>query len=85
MKVSEADVQLAIKSVQYHRFEGTTVTICCLTLDNGFTATGESACVDPAEYVEALGKEIAYRAAFSKAWAYLGFRLAERMAAQREG
>ncbi len=85
MKVSEDEVRAAIKKVQYHRFEGTTVTVCCLTLDNDFTAVGDSACVDPAEYNEEMGQQIANKAAFSKAWAYLGFRLAEKMAAQKEG
>jgi hypothetical protein len=85
MKVSEEEVKAAIKRVQYHRFEGTTVTVCCLTLDNDFTATGESACVDPIEYSQEMGEGIAYKAAFGKAWAYLGFRLAEKLATQKEG
>lgn len=85
MKVTEEEVLRAIRKTQYHRFEGTTVTVCCLTLDNDFTATGESACVDPIEYKQDLGESIAFKNAFSKAWAYLGFRLAEKMAAQREG
>lgn len=85
MKVSEEEVRAAIKLAQFHRFEGTTVTICCLTLDNDFTATGESACVDPAEYDKELGEGIAYKAAFGKAWGYMGFRLAEKLATQKEG
>ena len=85
MKVTTQEVQDAIRKVQYHRFPDTTVTVCCITLDNGFTAVGQSACVDPCEYDEGMGQSIAYKDAEGKAWAYLGFRLAEKLAAQREG
>jgi len=85
MKVTEVEVLAAIKRIQYHRFEGTTVTVCCLSLDNDFTATGESACVDPVEYNQELGESIAYKNAFNKVWGYLGFRLAEKLATQKEG
>ena len=30
----------------YHQFDGTTVTICCLTLENGYNTIGQSACID---------------------------------------
>ena len=33
----------AIVSEQYHVFPGTTLTVCALTLRNGFIVTGESA------------------------------------------
>lgn len=85
MKVTEAEVQVAIVRTQFHRFEGTNTTICCLTLDNGFNAVGKSGCVDPSEFNEQIGRDLAARDAFSQAWAYLGFRLAERLHAQREG
>lgn len=85
MKVSTQEIQDAIRLVQYYRFPGTTVTVCCISLDNGFTAVGSSACVDPSEYNEDMGKAIAYKDAEGKAWSYLGFRLAEKMAAQKEG
>ncbi len=79
MKVSLQEIQDANRKVIYQRIEGTTVTVCVLVLDNGFTAIGTSACVDPAEYNEALGQSIAYKNAESSAWAYLGFRLADKM------
>lgn len=85
MKVTTQEIQDAIRKVQYYRFPGTNVTVCCITLDNNYTAVGQSACVDPAEFNEELGKSIAYKDAESKAWAALAFRLAEKMAAQREG
>lgn len=84
-KVTMAEIVGAIESVQYHRFPGTQVTVCCIKLDNKFTAVGSSACVDPAEFDEDLGKSIAYKRAEDEAWKLLGFRLAEKLHAQREG
>ncbi|WP_201799564.1 Gp49 family protein [Sinorhizobium meliloti] len=38
----------AIASEQYHVFPGTTLTVCALTLRNGYIVTGESAAASPA-------------------------------------
>jgi len=35
------------------------LTVCVLTLENGFTVTGESACASPANYNEEIGNKIA--------------------------
>jgi len=59
--------------------EGSTVTICQLTLDNGYSVRGESACVDPTNYNEDIGKHYAYADAFKKLWPLFGFLLAENM------
>jgi len=75
MKVSMLDIERAIADEQYHVFPGTTTTICCLTLGNGFAVTGESACVDPAEFKEEIGREVAKRDACDKLWVILGYEL----------
>lgn len=85
MKVSEDEVNAAIVAEHYHRFPGTTSTACCLVLYNGMSAVGSCGCVDPAEYNEQMGKDIARRDAFGKVWAYLGFKLAEKLHLQKEG
>ena len=54
-----------------------TVTICSITLDNGFSVRGESACVNPANYNQEIGEKIAYDNAFNKLWPLYGFLLAE--------
>lgn len=59
--------------------EGSTVTICQLTIDNGYSVRGESACVDPTNYEEEIGKHYAYEGAFKKLWPLFGFLLAEKM------
>lgn len=59
----------------YHVFPGTTVTVCCLTLSNGFTVIGESACADPANFNEELGRKIARDNARNKIWQLEGYLL----------
>jgi len=51
----------------------TTVVVC--TLINGFTITESSACVDPANYDEQIGKEICLTKIKDKIWFLLGFLL----------
>lgn len=59
--------------------EGSTVTICQLTIDNGYSVRGESACVDPTNYNKDLGEHYSYENAFKKLWPLFGFLLAEKM------
>ena len=46
---------------------------------NGFGVRGESACVDPRNFDEAIGRSIAYENAFDKLWQLEGYLLAERL------
>lgn len=86
-RVTEAYMRSRIRDIAYVvRPQGTTLTICVLTLDNGFTATGEAACVDPANFNEEIGRKIAFDNAFNKLWPLFGFLLAEmRFRARRLG
>lgn len=54
---------------------GSSVTHCTITTKSGFVFTGESACVDPADYNEDIGSKIAYDNAFEKMWMPYGFWL----------
>ena len=54
-----------------------TVTICQLTLDNGYSIRGESACVNPENYNQEIGERISFDNAFAKLWPLFGFFLAE--------
>lgn len=56
-----------------------TLMICVLTLANGFTVTGESACADPANFDEQIGQTIARANAFNKIWSLEGYLLKERI------
>lgn len=54
-----------------------TVTICNITLDNGYSVRGESACVNPENYNQEIGERVSYDNAFQKLWPLFGFWLAE--------
>jgi hypothetical protein len=69
------DIHQTIAKADYHIFEGTTLTVCCLTLKDGFTVTGESACVDPANFDAAVGRSIAHQNAVAKIWQLEGYLL----------
>lgn len=51
------------------------LTLCVLVLRNGFTVTGESACVSPGNFDETLGRQIARKSAIAKVWPLLGYAL----------
>jgi len=55
------------------------LTICILVLKNGFTVTGESACVSPENFDEAIGQRIARENAKRKIWLLEGYLLRERL------
>ncbi len=79
-RVTPDQIDAKILAEQYHVFPGTTVTVCCLTLQNGFTVTGESACASPENFDEAVGRSIAKRNARDKIWSLEGYLLREKIA-----
>ena len=72
-------IDKAIIAEQFHVFPGTVLTVCVLTLRNGFTVTGESAPVSPANFDEELGRKIARGHARDKVWMLEGYLLRERV------
>ena len=78
-RLTPADIDAAIVGEDYHVFEGTTLTACCLKLRNGFTVTGESAAASPENFDQAIGREIARKNAREKIWAFEGYLLRERL------
>ena len=56
-----------------------TLTFCILTLENGFTVTGESACASPENFDAEIGKKIAYDNAREKIWLLEGYLLKEKL------
>lgn len=78
-RVTPAAIEDAIVAEQYHVFPGTTLTVCCLTLRNGFTVTGESAAASPMNFDEELGRKIARDHARNKIWQLEGYLLRQRL------
>ncbi|MDH2917582.1 MAG: Gp49 family protein [Sideroxydans sp.] len=79
-RITPARIDEVIVGEDYHVFLGTTLTICCLTLANGYTVTGESACASPENFDVELGRKIARDNAKQKIWALEGYVLRERLA-----
>lgn len=77
-KVTKEGIEARIKSVDYHVLPNSSVTLCNITMTNGFSVRGESACVDPRNFNMEIGRNIAYRNAFNSLWALEGYLLAER-------
>jgi hypothetical protein len=73
--LSQDDINRAIVSADYYQFPGTTTTVCCLTLKDGFTVIGQSACIDPTAFDAALGRKIANDDAVNKVWQLEGYLL----------
>ena len=68
-----------IVSKQYHVFSGTTFTACLLTLKNGYTVLGESACASPENFDADLGRKIARANAKNKIWMLEGYLLKQKL------
>lgn len=71
------DAQIVGES--YYVFPSTTLTVCALTLQNGFHVTGESAAASPENFDEAIGRRIARENARNKIWALEGYLLRTKL------
>ena len=74
-RVTPEQIEGNIVGEDYYVFPKTTLTICCLTLRNGFTVTGESACASPENFDAAFGRKLARDDAKRKIWALEGYAL----------
>lgn len=72
-------IDATIVAEDYHVFGNTCLTVCCLTLRNGFTVTGESACASPENFDAEIGRKIARENARNKIWMLEGYLLKERL------
>lgn len=69
----------------FHVFPGTTLTICALTLRNGYVVTGESAAASPENFNRVIGEEVSRSAARAKIWGLEGYLLREKLHELRNG
>lgn len=78
-RITPEDVESNIVSTDYHIFPGSQLTVCCVTLQNGFTVTGESACASPENFNVVIGRKIARANAVDKIWPLMGYELKTRL------
>ena len=55
------------------------LTICILTLKNGFTIIGKSAPADPENFNRELGEKLAYEDAVRQVWPLMGYHLRQEL------
>lgn len=77
--VTPEHIDNIIKTEQYHVFPDTCLTVCALTLANGFNVVGESACAHSGNFDAEIGRAIAREDAVSKVWMLEGYLLRQRI------
>ena len=71
-------IESKIVKEEYHLLTDV-LTVCVLTLENGFIVTGESACASPANYNKEIGDRIARDKAKEKIWVLEGYLLKQKL------
>lgn len=74
----------AIAHAFWHPYDNSTLTICVITLSNGFEVVGQSACANKANFDADLGKKLAYDDALNKVWMLEGYLLREALHLQSQ-
>lgn len=77
-RLTPDQIDSVIEKKQFHVFDNI-LTICVLTLKNGFYCTGESACVSPENFDKVIGEEIAFRNAREKIWSLEGYLIKQAL------
>lgn len=78
-RIRPSDIDEAIKEVAFYVFPNTLLTVCCLTLQNGYNVTGESACASPENFNQEIGEKVAFDNARNKIWALEGYLLKQKL------
>ena len=77
-RVTPQELEAVIMEETYTVLPSGRVTVCELTLDNGFTVRGESAVVFIENFDAKIGCTVARQNAVNQIWPLLGFRLREK-------
>lgn len=85
--VTLGDVKRAVADVSYtvlcnSQGRASTTTVCMITLDNGHSVIGSSACVVAEKFNREMGEKCAYEKAMDEVWALLGYELRLKLSAQ---
>lgn len=82
-RLKPEDIDNAILTEQFHVFYGTTMTVCCLTLKNGYNVIGESAAASPTNFDKEIGQRIARENARNKIWQLEGYLLKDKLSKEQ--
>lgn len=76
-KVTESHINNLFDQLEFETFHKVFEKQCVIVakMPSGFTIVGESACVDPQNYNEKIGTEIALKRIKEKMWELEGYRL----------
>ena len=80
-KLTPDMIEAKIDQCEYHR--SGELTVCILTLENGFRVIGHSAPIDPSNFNEPMGKEVARKKAVDQIWMLEGYLAKEAMHQER--
>jgi hypothetical protein len=58
------------------------MTICMITMENGFVVVGKSASADPENFNFELGKKFSYEDAVRQIWPFEGYLLCEKLSSK---
>jgi hypothetical protein len=72
-------IESIIRKEDYYVFPESCMTVCCLTLQNGFNIVGESACVSPENFNAEIGRKIARNKARDKIRALEAYLLIDKL------
>ena len=78
-RITQTDINNSVKDVQYYRFPNTTTTVCLVTLHNGFSVVGQSACASPENFDQEIGNGAALANGKNLLWSYLGYSLVDAL------
>jgi hypothetical protein len=80
-RVTEQSIKDKISEVEYIAAKNL-MTICLITMKNGFIVNGVSAPASPTNYDAEVGKRYAYDNAFKQLWQLEGYLLREKLSTE---
>lgn len=79
MKLTDEHIQSKIKGETYIVLSDARTTLCQLTLENGFTVTGTSACVNEQDFDINIGRKVAFGDAYKEIWRLEAYLMKQKM------
>lgn len=72
-------VEAAVKGTEFYVVRGSCLTICVITMRNGFSVAASAACADPANFDPEIGRTVSYNNALKQVWPLEGYLLKQRV------